>query len=531
MTVPKQVDFSVGTVVSDTFLDRLQEVSAAGAWNCVLQISGTSVQVVATTGQGAAAVVISGHMRYVESTVTVSFTGSDSSGAYGIWAATSSDDNDPSWTLVKISGTGTPSGYAYTRKLGTVSWNGTALSALDQIAGFEKHSHLHQVGAGDELPSNAVGTTQVVDLAVTTGKIAASAVTTAKIADSNVTTGKIADANVTTAKIADANVTTAKIADSNVTTAKIADSNVTAAKIASSAVGTSQIAASAVTTAKIADANVTTTKIADSNVTTDKIADDAVTNSKVSSGAITATELASAVIDQLVPTGVIVPFAGSIAPSGWLLCDGSEKPRLSYAALDAVITTTYSGGSYTDGSGGTGTSHFRVPDLRGRVIAGKDDMGGTAASRMTSAGSGVDGTNIGASGGAQTHTLSSTQSGLPAHTVSADGGHTHSVSTNGNHSHGGVTTDSGAHAHQFAGLSAGAAAGVSFSTMSAGPAGSPFNWQTGAVGNHSHGIYADGNHTHSVTGGSHTHAVTAQNASSAHNNVQPSMILNYIIKY
>lgn len=59
----------------------------------------------------------------------------------------------------------------------------------------------------------------------------------------------------------------------------------------------------------------------------------------------------------------------------------------------------------------TGTS--TAPDLRGRVIAGKDNMGGSAANRMTSGGSGVDGSTLGAVGGAETHALSTAQ--MPSH--------------------------------------------------------------------------------------------------------------------
>lgn len=106
-------------------------------------------------------------------------------------------------------------------------------------------------------------------------------------------------------------------------------------------------------------------------------------------------------------TGMVFAFAGPSAPSGFLLCDGSVKNRADFPALFGVIGTAYNTG------GETGTQ-FRVPDLRGRVAAGADNMGGTAASRLTTAGGGVDGATLGAAGGWQTHTLTTAQ--MPAHT-------------------------------------------------------------------------------------------------------------------
>lgn len=93
------------------------------------------------------------------------------------------------------------------------------------------------------------------------------------------------------------------------------------------------------------------------------------------------------------PVGSIQAFAGANAPTGWLLCDGSAVSRGNYPDLFNTIGTTYGSGN--------GATTFNLPDLRGRVPAGKDDMGGTAASRLTSAVSGVSGTALGGSGGSQ----------------------------------------------------------------------------------------------------------------------------------
>ena len=98
---------------------------------------------------------------------------------------------------------------------------------------------------------------------------------------------------------------------------------------------------------------------------------------------------------SLVPTGVVNPYAGATAPAGWLLCFGQSISRTTYSTLFTAIGTTYGSASGTT---------FNLPDMRGRVVAGQDDMGGTAASRVTTAGGGLDGVTLGAAGGSQTHT-------------------------------------------------------------------------------------------------------------------------------
>ncbi len=81
----------------------------------------------------------------------------------------------------------------------------------------------------------------------------------------------------------------------------------------------------------------------------------------------TASQIAGAASDIL-PTGTVLPFAGSSAPAGWLLCAGGEYLKTgTYAPLFAVIGVAY---GETNGSGGVGTTHFRVPNCQGIFIAG-----------------------------------------------------------------------------------------------------------------------------------------------------------------
>ena len=404
MAAPKQVDFIDGTtIVAAQFLNRIQEIEAGQATNMALAISGTSVVLNAGAGNSVSSITIDDKFRYIETPLSVAFTGSDASGTYGIFATTSDDDSLSAFALEKVAGTGVPSA-ANHRKVATVSWDGSsALSSLVQIAGYGKHGHMHTLTT-DPLPASSVGSTQIVD------------------------------------------------------------------------------------------------------------------------NTIVLSDLAVALQNLLVPVGSVIPFAGPSAPAQYLLCAGQEVSETTYADLHSVIGTDYNNGAETSG-------FFRLPDLRGRVVAGKDDMNGTTAGRLTTGGSGVTGTLLGSAGGSETHQLNASQSGMPSHNVNADGGHTHAVSTNGSHSHGGATTGAGGHDHQFASFAAGVPAGSTVLVASFNNTGGPVNYRTSGLGDHTHGIYTDGNHSHTVNGGSHVHAVTALNASSAHQNTQPTIILNHIIRY
>ena len=102
------------------------------------------------------------------------------------------------------------------------------------------------------------------------------------------------------------------------------------------------------------------------------------------------------------PAGVILPYGGAVAPAGWLLCYGQAISRTTYADLYSAIGTTYGVGD--------GSTTFNVPDLRGRVPLGKDNMGGSSANRVTA----TEADNLGQGSGAETHTLITAE--MPAHT-------------------------------------------------------------------------------------------------------------------
>lgn len=90
--------------------------------------------------------------------------------------------------------------------------------------------------------------------------------------------------------------------------------------------------------------------------------DDSVTAAKIADQTITPTELAPSVQQALLPAGVVLDFAGSVAPAGFVICDGSAYSRTGFAALFAAIGVLHGAGD--------GTTTFNVPDYRGRVAVG-----------------------------------------------------------------------------------------------------------------------------------------------------------------
>lgn len=81
-------------------------------------------------------------------------------------------------------------------------------------------------------------------------------------------------------------------------------------------------------------------------------------------------------------TGMIASFAMSSAPTGWLVCNGAEYAIADYGDLHTAIGTTW--GALTNGSGGAGSTHFRVPDLRGAFLRGTGSHGSSTMANSSS---------------------------------------------------------------------------------------------------------------------------------------------------
>lgn len=105
---------------------------------------------------------------------------------------------------------------------------------------------------------------------------------------------------------------------------------------------------------------------------------------------------------SLFQSGMMIDFAGTVAPTGFLLCDGSAVSRTTYASLFTAIGTTWGVGD--------GSTTFNVPDFRRRTAVGSGGIG-----------SGTLGAAVGNTGGVETHTQTLSELVSHAHASLAPG--------------------------------------------------------------------------------------------------------------
>lgn len=94
-----------------------------------------------------------------------------------------------------------------------------------------------------------------------------------------------------------------------------------------------------------------------------------------------------------IPTGFVGCYAGTTPPANTLEAYGQAVSRVTYQTLFSHIGTTYGAGD--------GVTTFNLPDLRGRMMIGMDNMGGASANRVTAAAA----STLGGVGGTETMTM------------------------------------------------------------------------------------------------------------------------------
>lgn len=254
-----------------------------------------------------------------------------------------------------------------------------------------------------------------------------------------------------------------------------------------------------------------------------------------------------------IPIGTIMQYAGFAAPQGYLLCEGQALSKTDYAELYAIIGN-YFGGTETE---------FYLPDLRERVPVGKNSAKTDYA--------------LGETGGTATVTLTIEQ--MPSHThIQNSHNHTQSAHNHGlnSHTHSIPAHSHGLnnHTHSFSATTSNKelkgtfkAYNLAYSTLSASgivsvSTGETSNYTGNSSNSRSNGVFSiNASHNHTVSGttgaasgstanssaltsgaaSGNTASVTATNnattatnqetgGGNAHNNMQPYIVLNYIIK-
>lgn len=221
-------------------------------------------------------------------------------------------------------------------------------------------------------------------------------------------------------------------------------------------------------------------------------------------------EALEALINNVIPVGGLLPHTGdpNNVPAGFYLADGSSLLRADEPALYAVIGTTYGEG---DDPGNT----FALPKMDGRTPVGVDANDSDFNAR-------------GKTFGAKTHTLTISQ--MPSHnhggsTGSGGGGSTGSGGSGTTGGSGTLTTNSRTPDYRWYPSAGGGNHGAIAGSGSASQAPIPHASHNHTIPSHNHSIP---NHSHSIP--NHTHSISSQGGGAAHNNVQPSIALPYIIK-
>jgi microcystin-dependent protein len=191
---------------------------------------------------------------------------------------------------------------------------------------------------------------------------------------------------------------------------------------------------------------------------------------------------------MLLPTGTILPYAVSSAPSGYLLCDGTAISRTTYSSLFSIIGTTFGSGD--------GTTTFNVPDMRGKM-----PFGASPSYSFASTSGSASATLSIANMPSHTHTGTTDAGGVHNHSIT-DPGHTHTQTT--------INDDFNNSGENPPGFTADSAGSRTWSNISTNTTGITIN-----------------------NSGSHTHTFTTNStgSGSSFSILNPYLAISFIIKY
>jgi microcystin-dependent protein len=205
---------------------------------------------------------------------------------------------------------------------------------------------------------------------------------------------------------------------------------------------------------------------------------------------------------MMIPIGGIVPYVGSAAPAGWLKCDGTQYNRVDYPDLYTALDSVF----HVSGD------LFTIPNLSGRAPIGTS-VAGTVRT-------------LGQTGGAEYHTLTLSETPSHSHVVSA---HNHSIPSHGH------TTNPHNHTQESHSHALNALTNSAFGASSAVATGNNNNGalvtrntdsKTPVINNETVTV----NDATATVTGSASPGMTSQGGGGSHNNMQPFIVLNYIIR-
>ena len=280
-------------------------------------------------------------------------------------------------------------------------------------------------------------------LSVNEGNIIDNAISADKISD-NAIVGRHLSANIDAAFIQSETIVAALLAsnsiverhysDNSIPRAAIKNDAISAAKIADNTITNTQMAAGTITATEIKDDTITIDKMADDSVGTSQLINDSVTNVKIAPNAVTEDKISLTSNNKVLyadgtgnitgintgsdtqvltlvggapvwasgalPTGLVCPYYGNTAPSGWVIADGSTLGSTASSADNASDTNislffhlwnTFSNteAPVVEGRGASAqvdwdaNKSITLPDLRGRSIFGIETDTDNSTGRIT----------------------------------------------------------------------------------------------------------------------------------------------------